>query len=161
MHIIYKDIQHSRKDFLEKYNIRESELQDAARRFVAEYIDSLSLPSEVWVDRNNIPHPYIVVGFVNEKGLFQQTTFAALNLDEDYILRFSICTVIDDSASGSGAYVLIPIAMWKSKGRLYVELQPGEEELCIEDINSGRPFFEACVKLKQIVLFKCIDMRLD
>ncbi len=161
MHITFKDIQQSRKDFLDKYSNRKVELQEAARKLVAEYVDSLSLPSELWVDGNNVPHPYVAVGYFNEKKLFQQMPINGFDLDDDYRLKFKISTVVDDSKSGGGSYYVTSVALWKDQGRLYVELENGQEKLCVEDHNGNRPFFEVCAAIKQLVLLGCCDMRLD
>lgn len=161
MHITFKDIQQSRKDFLDKYSNRKVELQEAARKLVAEYIDSLSLPAELWVDGNNVPRPYVTVGYINDKNLFQQRPFDAFDLTDDYQLKFKISTVVDDSIFGGGSHHVISVALWKDKGRLYVELDDGEEKFRVEDLNENRPFFEVCAAIKQLVLLGCCDMRLD
>jgi len=161
MHITFKDIQQSRKDFLDKYSSRKGELQEAARALVAEYIDSLSLPSEVWLDDNNVPHPYVAVGYHNEKKLFQQVPVSGFDLDDDYKLNFKISTIVDDSKFGGGPYYVVSVALWKDKGRLFVELENGEEKFSVEDLNGNRPFFEVCAAIKQLVLLGCCDMRLD
>ncbi|MDH0997537.1 hypothetical protein N5C84_26120 [Klebsiella pneumoniae] len=68
MHITFKDIQQRYKELQTKFNNRKSELQESARKLVSEYKDSLSLPSDSWIDANKVPHPYVCVGTFNEKG---------------------------------------------------------------------------------------------
>lgn len=47
---------------------------------------------------------------------------AGFDLDNEYRLNFKISTVVDDSKYGGGSHRLVSVSMWKSNGRLNVEL---------------------------------------
>jgi hypothetical protein len=161
MHITFKDIRQRHKDLQDKFSVRQFELQECARKLVSEYIDSLSLPSEVWIDANKVPHPYVAVGLHNDKGLFQQMPFSGLRLDKEYKLKFKISTTVDDSEYGGGSYHLVAVAMWKENGRLKVDLSEGKKNILVPDPEENRAFVEVCVAMKEIVISGCTDPRLD
>ncbi len=161
MHITFKDIQQRYKELQDKFSERKFELQEAARKLVDEYVDSLSLPSESWMDANKVPHPYVSVGKINEKGLFQPMPVAGLDLDKEYRLNFKISTVVDDSAYGGGSYHLVSVSLWKSIGRLNVELADGEKKFLISYPNDNNAFFEVCRGVKDLVVKGVTDSRLD
>ena len=161
MHITFKDIQQRYKELQDKYSDRKFELQEAARKLVYEYIDSLSLPSESWMDANKVPHPYVSVGKNNDKWLFQQMPFAGFGLDKEYRLNFQISTVVDDSEHGGGSYHLVSVSMWKSNGRLNVELANGKKTFLVPDPNDNNAFFEVCRGIKELVVSGVTDSRLD
>ena len=133
IHITFKNIQQRYKELQDKYSDRKFELQEFARKLVAEYIDSLSLPSDSWMDSNQVPHPYVGVGQYNDKGLFQQMPFAGFDLDKEYRLNFKISTVVDDSSFGGGSNYIVSVAMWKTSGRLHVELADGKKTILVSD----------------------------
>ncbi|EOC1567153.1 hypothetical protein ACI1AR_002534 [Cronobacter dublinensis] len=161
MHITFKDIQQRYKELQDKFSDRKFELQEAARKLVYQYADSLSLPSDSWMDANKVPHPYVSVGKINEKGLFQQMPVAGFDLDKEYRLNFKISTVVDDSAYGGGSYHLASVSMWKSNGILNVELADGKKTFLVSDPNDNNAFFEVCCGVKELVVSGFTDSRLD
>lgn len=161
MHITFKDIQQRYKELQTKFSNRKSELQESARKLVSEYKDSLSLPSDSWIDANKVPHPYVCVGTFNEKRLFQQMPIAGFDLDNEYRLNFKISTVVDDSEYGGGSHHLVPVSMWKSNGRLNVELAEGKKSFLVSDPNDNNAFFEVCRGIKELVVSGVTDSRLD
>ncbi|ARD61156.1 hypothetical protein Y71_14960 [Kosakonia radicincitans DSM 16656] len=161
MHVTFKDIKQRYKELQDKHSDRKFELQESARTLVSEYIESLSLPSASWVDANKVPHPYVSVGYLNEKGLFQQMPFAGFDLDKEYKLKFKVSTVVDDSEYGGGSYHLVSVALWKEKNRLHVDVGDGKKTILVSDPTENNAFFEVCRAVKELVISGVTDPRLD
>lgn len=161
MHITFKDIQQRHNELQAKFSHRKSELQESANKLVYEYVDSLSLPSETWIDANKVRRPYVCVGKINEKGLFQQMPIAGFDLDNEYRLNFKISTVVDDSEYDGGSDRLVSVSMWKSNGRLNVELAGGKKSFLVSDPSDNNAFFEVCRGIKELVIAGVTDPSLD
>ncbi|MDP1363031.1 hypothetical protein Q6303_27925, partial [Klebsiella variicola] len=79
----------------------------------------------------------------------------------EYRLNFKISTVVDDSKYGGGSHRLVSVSMWKSNGRLNVELAEGKKSFLVSDPNDNNAFFEVCRGIKELVVSGVTDSRLD
>ncbi|PXW49740.1 hypothetical protein DFO55_13714 [Grimontella sp. AG753] len=161
MDITFNDIQQRHKELQDKYSDRKFELQELGRKLVVEYIDSLSLPSQMWIDASKVQRQYVTIGEYNDKKLFEQKPIAGFNLDNDYKLKFKISTVIDDSEYGGGAYYLVSVALWKDSGRIHVDIGDGKKTVLVPNPEEEGAFIEVCSTIKQLILSGFTDPRLD
>ncbi|KMV67642.1 hypothetical protein WB66_12275 [bacteria symbiont BFo1 of Frankliniella occidentalis] len=161
MSITYEDIKRQRIKLDELYSKRQRNLQDLAYKLVGEYKESLSLPSDVWRDSNQVDRAYVTVGSVNEKGNYQQGAIANCRLDADYKIRFVVSTVVDDSPLAGGQHYLLNIAMWFENGDVVVDVSKGLRQVVVSSPQQEYAFTEVCEIMKQVLLSGLTDPRLD
>ncbi len=161
MSITYQDIQYQNQTLQKKYQERRALLWGNAQKLVNEYIGSLSLPAENWTDRKGQTRRYVTIGEINEQGLFQQTPFAAIDLDESLALVFKISTVIDDSPIDGGDYYLLTVSMWYESGRLHVKVGKDKSAIIVTSPDEDGAYYEVCSSLKQLLMSGFVDPRLD
>ncbi|HEN4994681.1 TPA: hypothetical protein U6I48_000118 [Klebsiella aerogenes] len=161
MSITYQDIQFQNQTIQRKYQERQALLREKAQKLVCEYIGSLSLPADSWLDRNGHKRSYVSVGELNAQGLFQKMPFAAFELNDSLALSFKISTIINDSHLDGGDYYLLSVSMWYESGRLHVQVGKDGKVIIVAAPDEDGAFYEVCSSLKQILMSGFVDPRLD
>lgn len=147
------------RESLQKRDARRDELHDVARKLLKSYKDSLSLPSEMWTDKSGVERQYVLVGFYNNKNLFQKQLISSIPLDKDLSLSFTIYTYIDDS--GSGISSSVPISIYKEVGTYYVSVGQDSKSLRIMQLEACDAFDQVNEAIKSSVISSFSDPRLD
>lgn len=161
MQITYEDIQRQRVKLDQQYEDRRTKLQQDAYKLAEEYKESLSLPKETWVDSSGTDRPYVMLGTINDKGLFQRASLSSIRLDESYALNFKIATIVDDSRLSGGSQYLISISMQYNDGRLCVVVGKDSTVIIVSSPDQASAFHEVCAAIKQLIMIGFTDSRLD
>lgn len=161
MSITFDDIRLASTRLETQHQERKDFLVDMGYKLVREYTGSLSLPSPYWKDSNNTDRPYVYVGFVNAKDLFQNAPLPSLNLDDDYALSFKVATVVNDSPLSGGPHYLLSIKISCNDGRLLVDVANGMKKFTISSFKEDGCFYEVTAAMKQIIVSALTDDRLS
>ena len=161
MKITHADIKKSQKTLSEKITARQNELQEVARQIFYNYVDSLALPAETWIDHNGMPRAYVTTGELNDKGLFQARPIAAFQMDKEYKLNFLISTVVDDSRTNGGPHYLISVSINKEAGAYNIDIGKSKRNVVIRDPEDVKEMSLVSDAIKEVILLGFTDPRLD
>ncbi|EJB8473920.1 hypothetical protein MW376_004073 [Citrobacter freundii] len=161
MSITYADIQRKSAELEMKRETRQDFLRQCAIALSNEFKKSLSLPSDTWTDANGVDHPYIRIGDMNDKGVFERRPTAAFKLDDDLALSFMLSTVIDDTPYNGGPYYLVTVKLYVDGGRLVVDIGRGKKQVIVSSTDEDGAYFEVCEAIKEIIMMGFTDSRLD
>ncbi|WP_063160070.1 hypothetical protein [Enterobacter hormaechei] len=159
--ITHAIIKQKYRETVEKRQERKAELQDVAAKLLQKYKDSLSLPSEAWLDAGGIPRTYVTTGIRNERGLYQQKSLSSLTTDDNHSLTFIISTTLDELEGGNIASAEVAISIYKESGSYYVLVGNERRSFRVVTINAADAFDNVCDAIKSTVLSCFADERLD
>lgn len=155
----HEDIKRKYFDNIEKTIARTTELQRAGQLLLKSYRESLSLPSDMFVDGNGNSRTYVMTGF-RDGNRFQTKSISAMELD-DLCLTFIISTVIDETSLTGIQYAHTRISIYKEVGAYHFQVGSRKKDFKIVSINASDAFFAVNEEIKNCVIESVYDPRLD
>lgn len=159
--ITHAIIKQKYRETVEKRQERVVDLQDVAAKLLQKYKDSLSLPSEVWVDAGGTLRTYVTTGIRNETGLYQQVSLSSIKTDDNHVLTFIISTALDELEGGNIPFAEVIISIYKESGSYYVLVGKERRSFRVVGVNAADAFDNVCDAIKNTVLSCFTDDRLD
>ncbi|EUD08526.1 hypothetical protein [Providencia alcalifaciens] len=161
MAITLRDIKAARNEIMGKYRERLTELQGYAKSLLNTYVDSLEMESDTWVNDEGQNMSYVNFGVLDEKGKFKKSGVAMIHLNEDRALDFAISTIVCDSSINGGESIVVGIGLRKEGKSLYVRLDGLQDEIYIGMPDDTDAFVETSSFIKQLIIRRLRDPRLD
>lgn len=156
----HENIKQKFQEVIQKRKERLSELQDTGQKLVASYTEYLSLPAEKWIDSQGNMRSYVSVGFLNDKGLLQQSSLSNIKLSHDLSLKFVISTVIDELPVEGIVTADVNVSITKEAGSFYIDIGANHLSIRIFETDAPYAFNEAILALENSVIAKFTDHRL-
>lgn len=160
MFINYDIILEKKRQVLDKAESRKHQLHLDADEFIDQLKVSLQLPQGHAIDPNGRPLPFILTGFINAAGSFQQSKISSINPNDAHVLRFSVNLLVDSNVN-NGEWVTIPVEMWYENGRLIYSSGRYRDHTEILPNSSPSRFLDAADKFKQNCLDEITDRNLE
>jgi len=146
---------------VQKRKERKTELQNVAAKLLQKYKDSLSLPSETWIDAGGKLRNYVSIGIRNQNGLYQQTSLPSLETDKNHVLTFIISTVLEEFEGGKLESAEVVISIYKEAASYYVLVGNERRSFRVVTVNAADAFDNVSAAIKETVLSCFADERLD
>jgi hypothetical protein len=159
MSITYEDIRAKQRELVSKYEDRKSQLHAWGYDLVNQFRDSLSLPSEFWKDSKGADRKYITIGYINDKGLFQYSPLAAIQLDDNFSLNFMLDFVIEDNPFDEQS-IRIELSLNYNEEFLVVDIAKGKKVIKVAYPSEDGAFAEVSNAIKQLVINILSEQRL-
>lgn len=151
METTFSDLKAKHLKLLEtKWKIKDK-LQSKAGELLAEYIASLKVPSESWVDANGEHHQYVDIGVWRAPNEFEPVPIPMLQTDENNALSFVIATTLDDSPLSGGYRHGVSITLWFEGAILCALVGSGDDASAFYVSQNKGGFFEVCGAIKALI----------
>lgn len=151
MAVTFNDLKSKNKELTDRlWELREK-LQNEAARLASEYSDSLSLPGDMWKNSRGENTPYVQIGTMSDEGKFTPEHTARLRLDDKYLLRFTLSTVLDDTPLTGGQLYCVSIALWHDGVWLNASVGLGDGESTFRVSEKPGGFDDVCAAIKSLI----------
>lgn len=156
--ISYNDITEIYKNYAQKRNEKEAVLQNCAVELIASYEKDLGLSFAQWSNSRGAQSSYITCR-VYERGTIVEKHPQQLEMDEEYVLKFLIGTVVDHT---TGNMVVVGVELWNKDDLLYIKIGEGGGIPHVSSTKGDAQRFKLAIEqIKGSVISSIVDKRLD
>ncbi|TAI93256.1 hypothetical protein [Pectobacterium versatile] len=145
--IEYSDIRNTYSQFIVKKAEETALLRKTAVELLNEYVESLRLDKEFWVDSRGNHCGYVEEGVFGDDE-FKSMPVARIALDDNYNLIFSIRTVVDDTSRSSGTAIYTDIKLSRKDDNFYVYVNDLSTPIIVLGVAAKGRFAEVSDKIK-------------